>query len=396
MNMPCVGQGEPAAKPWEAKAAGWMKAFESQADVSAVDEQAKALLADPQGLKAWLDQLAGRSPGEGAAMEFKRALASGGPRRPAAARFLERGVPATEADLTRQYNALRQEGGPASFKQDLQSIERAILTGSAEALREIAKNSPMALWAMDFSLAEYEDENALAFAAKYAPTGPDEEVVQALLDLGAALPPRRLRLPVGAIKGGAAAGVWAKPVAEVARALEKAGYQFGAADGLALLASAHFERHESPGLPSMCAQKIQWLEEIGRRAGVDWGGKWSAQQARELVAGIPDNLYGSPERAAAHKVDFVERASRLGPQGLGAWVGMAQAPLRQKKSWEELAPWMDERGLMDEIQEAAIDTGAKATLDFLEPWLQKAALRKASLEAQGPKGEVAERLAARL
>lgn len=333
-------------------------------------ESAKRLLAKPVDLKLWLDSMAQRRENEGAlpTSEPSKFLPSYTERTKDSEDFLSRGLPQSPEALVEQYEKI-EAGGAGDFKADVQGIERAILQGAATALREMLARSPMALWAMDFSLAQYEDENVLAFAAKYAPAGDDLEIIHALLEHGARLPDRRLNLVTSSSMANVE-GIWAKNQAQVADALQAAGYEFNMADGLALLGLAMFEREQGGKVPGVAQQKIGWLDEIGRRAKIDWSAPMSAKEWQPHLDALKP--WDQAIRANGGLADvFAQHARDEGPIGLGAWVGLASAPLREVSSWAELGPWLCDHGLAIEASNAARDSGATVTFERLAPWREQ-------------------------
>lgn len=333
-------------------------------------ESARRLLANPVDLKLWLDAMAKRRENEGAlpTSEPSRFLPSYSERTKGSEDFLSRGLPQSPQALIEQYEKI-EAGGAGDFKADVQGIERAILQGATTALREMLERSPMALWAMDFSLAQYEDENALAFAAKYAPAGDDIEIIHALLEQGAKLPDRRLNLVTSSSMANVE-GIWAKNQAQVADALEAAGYEFNMADGLALLGLAMFEREPVGKAPCVARQKIAWLDEIGRRAKIDWSAPMSAKEWQPHL----DSLMPWDRAIRANgglSETFAQHAREQGPIGLGTWVGLACAPLREESSWAQLGPWLCDHGLAIEASNAARESGAAVTFERLAPWREQ-------------------------
>lgn len=325
------------------------------------------LFASPTRLKAWLDTMAGRVEAEGSLMSYHGSTKrfwgyASGARAPE--RFAERGLPQNADELVRQYKTLGSKASRVDFKNDVQGIERAILSGAVEALGEMAERSPMALWAMDFSLSEYEAENVLGFAAKYAPIGADINIIELLMGLGARLPKARLSLVVGESML-QAKGVWMKRPEAVARALEAAGYEFGYADGLALLGKASFEHVAVSGLPSVARQKIAWLDEIERRTGVNWGIRHSANEL-EVLCGHLGEALGQTERVA----QLLDHAKTFGPVGLGAWLGLGSSPLRDTPVWAELGPWLARHALATEALAAAKASGAVLTAERVRPYAE--------------------------
>jgi hypothetical protein len=341
------------------KADGWA------ARVVGGEAQACGLLLEhPVELKRWLDMKVERSEGEGGLMPDSTVNMYGyhaGTRRKE--RFLERGLPSDEEALVAQYAALGTKSGRADFKSDVQGIERAILGGAVKALREMVERSPMALWAMDFSLSEYEAENVLAFAAKYAPTGPDHEIIAYLRALGAKLPSESLNLVVGEVMS-KAVGIWRKSPKEVACAFEAAGHVFKAADGFALLQRGSMERELGVGMLSVAKQKVEWLLEMEAR-GVEWTDKLSPSECCALVGALPDDPC-KPDRAQ----EFASHAQAEDGVGLGAWLGMSAAPLRDVNFWSEMGPFLADRGLAMQALRAAKRSGAQVTWELILPYAE--------------------------
>lgn len=337
------------------------------------DQRAMAeLFATPVGLKLWLDELAGRREGEAALSESAssaariRGYGAGGR---GAERFRERGLALDPEALRRQYAGLATASRP-NFKSDVQSIERAILAGATEALREILDRSPMALWAMDFSLSEYESENVLAFCAKYAPAGPDVEMAAMLLGMGATLHAGRVALVVGEAMSAAGVGE-AKSPRLMARALARCGYQFGYADALALWQRSRHERALDGTRPAVVDQKITWLGLL-EEMGVEVGGTFSAEELAVHCAELPQ------EPGGAQRVEqFLAWAAR-GGAGLGAWVGLEMSPMRELAAWERLGPWLARRGLAVEAHRAAAGTGAMLSQERSLPYAEAQAIEAAA------------------
>lgn len=341
-------------------------------------DSAKIVVAQPARLKLWLDKQAGRREGEDSLLS-NHLLHSGegsfwgyasGLRRPE--RFAERGLPKTIDDLKVQYAALKDKDGRADFKSDIQGLERAILMGSVDALEIMLDRSPMALWAMDFSLSEYEDENVLAFAAKYAPIGPDVKIVELLRDRGARLNDRRLNLVVGAamVQG---EGIWLKEPNACARALSAAGYSFDWADGIALLQKNTFERSHAPMLPRVAAQKVAWLLEIEKQGWADFSVKPSAEEWEAMLGKFPLDQT-RPKRNES----FLQYAKNGGKVGLGAWIAWGDSPLRDPASWADLGPWLCAKGLASEALDAAKASENMVTWSNLLPWAEREALSNQS------------------
>lgn len=341
------------------------KAEEWAAQALAGDASACALLLkSPVELKRWLDAKAGRVEGEGALREMEHMEPCGylrGERRPE--RFLERGLPSDAEALRGQYAALGTKTGRADFKSDVQGIERAILGGSIEALREMIERSPMALWAMDFTLSEYESENVLAFAAKYAPAGADVVIIGYLRSLGARLTKASLNYVVGEAMA-RSSGIWRKSPKHVADAFEAAGHVFAAVDGYAMLRHGAMERVATYGMASVARQKVEWLEEMEGR-GVNWAMLLSAEQCQQIVGELAVDPR-KPQREA----EFVEHARAEGAAGLGAWVGLSGAALRDVEFWREMGPFLAKRGLAKQALRAASLSGAGLTWGMVLPYAE--------------------------
>lgn len=333
-------------------------------------QAARDLLSRPVDLKLWLDEMAKRSEYEAAlptsaASRMLPTYASGVK---TTEDFLHRGLPQSPEALVEQYNKI-EAGGAGDFKTDVQGMERAILQGSVSALREMLDRSPMALWAMDFSLAQYEHENVLAFAAKYAPAGADLEIINELMDRGARLPAGRLGLATSSSMA-ATEGIWAKSQRQVADGLEAAGYKFSMADGLGLLGANMFEREAAGVAPAMAQQKVAWLDEIERRAGIDWSVQLSAKEWEEPL-GEPQPWEVLMREGRSLAEAFAAHVRSEGVAGLGAWVGLREAPFREERSWAHFGPWLCDHGLAIEASNAARDSGAELTFERLAPWREQ-------------------------
>jgi hypothetical protein len=355
---------------------------------------AKIAVMKPDRLKIWLDKQAGRREGEDGLLlshqEHKNPLdlwgCEIGIRRPE--RFAGESLPANVDDLKVQYEAFKGKDGRADFKSDIQGIERAILMGSVEALEIVLDRSPMALWAMDFSLSEYEDESVLAFAAKYAPIGPDLKIVDLLRKRGARLTDRRLNLVVGAamVQGEV---IWLKPPEACAKALSTAGYEFDWVDGVSLLQTNTFERSHGHVLPRVGAQKVGWLSEIEKQGWADFAMKHNAEEWATIFARIPREQ-ARPKRNES----FLHYAKNEGKLGLGAWIAWGDSPLRDAASWADLGAWLCLKGLANEALNAAKASGNMVTWNNLLPWAECEELANLSnsREINLKKGKIQSRL----
>lgn len=290
-------------------------------------------------------------------------------------RFEERGLPELTPEKTREWaKALLGAGQEHPLKKDLADLEMAILRGEAEMARQILSRSPMAPWVMDFSLREYEAENLMTFAAKYAPAPADFEIIDALLAEGLRAPDRsayaRLEAPALA---SAMPGFTHKGARRVGECLERAGWSFGFVDYLLLFAKAR-EELDQAGMPGermrddLLGQKIEmalWLAERGvsprerlpvGEAEADWEmilmpaqASW-VRRERERLAGLGE----------AMSFGLEEVFSRPG------------APMRKEAQWAALGPWMLQAGLdVSAIEARAREAGLAVTADCALPWAQK-------------------------
>ena len=388
-NFGKSGEREQAWLDYKSEAARWARNA-----VAGDAESAKRLFEKPVQLKLWLDELAGRKEGEGQlpreehplTPDARHGYASGWRD---ADRFIQRGLACNEEALIEQYAMLGTKSGRADFKSDVQGIERAILGGSIEALREMVERSPMALWAMDFSLSEYEGENVLAFAAKYAPAGPDVEMIAFLRSLGAKLPECRPVLVVGE-QMRKAKGVWLKTPSQVADALEAAGHVFAFADALMLMQRASFERVPVAGLPSVARQKVEWLGEMAKR-GVDARASLGVEELERAVSQIPMDA-GRPGRMD----EYIAYARQVGSIGLGSWLGLGASPLRDHASWAELGPWLADHGLATQALEAAAASKADITWKMMLPYAEAQQMREMVSEDASGGGEEESKRAKRI
>lgn len=259
----------------------------------------------------------------------------------------ERGLPTLDpADLREQAIALSLvQGKPASLKHACAQIEKAIVSGDAPAVRAIVESDPLALWAMDFSLREYEAENLLLFAAKHAPDGPDVEICKILLDAGVS-PPSLLR--AGRFErtwhSDIFEGIRAKSVESMMACMQTFGWTLGAAEAAAMLSYATDEdtapEHGrgpdgSPPPPGAASapivQKILMLDWIAA-SGVDLRAPLLESDLEALAQS------SNPMAARFASLSLAEAAAgRPLPSPLDACAGPG-APERTKDSWALLAP----------------------------------------------------------
>lgn len=329
-----------------------------------------ALFANPVGLKLWLDELAGRCEGDAvlssAASHAARERGYGTGER-VGSRFLERGLAKDAEALRRQYTTL-SPGSRPNFKNDVQGIERAILAGATKALQEILERSPMALWAMDFSLSEYESENVLAFCAKYAPVGADVEMAALFRGLGASLHTGRISLVIGEAMSASGVGSPKSP-ALMSKALLSCGYQFGYADALALWQRSRYERASGGAESTVTEQKIAWLSQL-EKMGVSVGSQLTPAELKSACSELPEDPTGNKRVE-----QFLKWAQENGQAGLGAWVGLDMSPLRAPHAWKQLGPWLADRGLAREALCAARASGAVITQELVLPYAELEELR---------------------
>ena len=339
----------------------------SKGEVSA----ALKVLENPVELKITLDKLAERTEEEGTIKETQMIGGYTQGLRPKE-RFGERGLPQCASDLIKQYKALSSKEGRVNFKMDVQSIEKAIIAGSYEALKTIVERSPMALWCMDFSLSEYEAENVLAFVAKYAPTGSDLEMIDLLKSLGAKLPEKRLILDSGAAMF-YTKEIIPKSIKSTAEALIRAGYQFNYADGLNSLMGAKLENSMIEQQSVLC-KKIEWLDYLSANHGINWSDRFSHEELKIWCSHIATNSIQKD------KVEnFIKWAQIHGKIGIGAWVGLSSASLRDQQGWQDLGHWLYKNSMASEAAKSAELSGALITWSYVLPWAEKEVLSKTAL-----------------
>lgn len=344
--------GADAWTAFEREAASWAaKALEGDASACA------SLLGSPVELKRWLAEARGAADGEAGP------ASGGGAAQSQRRRFPEGGLPSEAAALAAQYAALEGKAGTADFKSDVQGIERAILTGSIDALRETVERAPMALWAMDFTLLEYEGDNVLSFAAKYAPAGADLAIIAYLSSLGARLPEEGLNYVLGEAMA-RADGLWRKSPRRVAEAFEAAGHVFCAVDGYAALSQGSVEREPGGAMASVDGQKVEWLEELEAR-GVDWRERLTAERCKETMDALPMSL-----SRPGHAADFIAHALGEGGAGLGAWLGLSRGPSRDAAFWAEMGPFLARRGLAAQALRAACLSGDRERWEMILPYAE--------------------------
>lgn len=343
----------------------------------------ESLVADPLRLRCAINQAIGRLEGEGrlipgiAYEDHERAYRL--------KRFNERGLPEMDPQSLREWAvAMLSSGQEHPLKKDLAQLEMAILKGDAELALQTLERSPMAPWVMDFSLRQYEAENLLCFAAKYAPAPGDFAIIDALLGMGLSLPPRgaltRLEAPALAK---AMPGFEQKGAQRVGECLERAGWVFEFADYVMLFARARDERDpmappEARTRPDLLIEKIELARWMASK-GVSPLGRLSCESCQDWEQLVnPNQLIALRERSARLK-----QSGELEDFGLEEIFASEKATMRHAEQWAHLGPWLLEAGLdVEKIRRLAVENGLNATLPLVLPWAERYALEK-SCPSQG-------------
>lgn len=184
-------------------------------------------------------------------------------------RFDERGLPDLNPEKLQQWaKEMLSSGQNHPLKQELASIETRILKGDVAGLKQIFTRAPMAPWVMDFSLRQYEAENLLMFACKYAPEPADFDIIDLIVSEGLHFPARNnyLRLESSTITQTIAA--WqSKGGPRVGACLERAGWQCQFDDYIWLFAYRSEDSHGLGSDPLSCLkEKIEiadWIKSHG-------------------------------------------------------------------------------------------------------------------------------------
>lgn len=337
------------------------------------DQELRRLSADPLLLRDAINQAIARVEGADRLIHGQFYMALEGSE--GARRFRERGLPELGAEEAKAWaKEMLEAGQEHPLKKDLAALEISILTGDAPMVGQILSRAPMAPWVMDFTLREYEAENLMTFAAKYAPAPADFEIIDLFLAEGLKAPDRtayaRLEAPALA---SAMPGFTHKGAQRVGECLERAGWAFCFFDYLLLFARAR-EELGNAGRPgetlreSLLEQKVEMARWLAGRG---------VSPSQRLPVGAEPAAWEeilSPAQGAWVRQAFAEGAAR----GEAVDFGLAEvfsrpgAPFRKEGQWGILGPWMIEAGLdVSKIMSQSEESGLSHTAAWALPWAQK-------------------------